>query len=299
MFALVPKHFRGDVAAEQEYIAKFQRLLEYLNKLREKDDSKDTTLGVKIVSSRDKQPAAETDPVSSTPGIARNSMRRFYVQLRKGKRDPLEWMEVVIDSTFDTTWSYRIMLHWLVASSGKVDAQIQLLQRRCTQYGLNLIPFPQITVSRNVFLNPFKSPSFFTVRDPAQARRLDAILDDLDFIHDGVFATDARTILECIEPESDDDDDDTYNDNDDHRDDGVLFDLGHRRWSNTVLGRQFVHRSGTLFVRLLTDAMGRMIVISIGNYLYTSRDKKQKPIGTQVFQELSRCIEALLAEPTT
>ena len=53
---------------------------------------------------------------------------------------------------------YMYVMWWiisrLVASSAKVEAQVQLLQRRCVQYGLQLTPFPQSTISRNLFLNP-------------------------------------------------------------------------------------------------------------------------------------------------
>ena len=107
-------------------------------------------------------------------------------------------MEVVVDSTFDTSWSYRIMFHWLVASSNKVDAQVQLLQRRCNQYGLDLKRFPQITVSRNVFVNPFKSPYFRVIRDISKIGKMDENLSKIVFIHDGVFYTNAEQILDCL-----------------------------------------------------------------------------------------------------
>jgi hypothetical protein len=264
MFGLVPPKIDSD-AAEQEYLDKFHRLLEYLNKLKEKDDSQTTDLNVKIVKKADKIDT-ETDQVSSTPGIARNSMERFYVDLRKNKRDALEWMEVVIDSTLDTSWSYRIMLHWLVASSGKVDNQIQLLQRRCTQYGLDLKPFPQITVSRNVFLNPFRAPEIFLVKDKERAGDIDRKLMDMDFIHDGVFYTDAKSILKCTKFDE--------------------FDLGNRRTS--VLGRQFVHRSGTLFVRLLSDQHGHTMVVATGNYSYIAKDRQRQTAAQEAFNNLAK-----------
>jgi hypothetical protein len=54
-------------------------------------------------------------------------MKRSAVQLRKGKRDPFEWVELASDAEFVTTKSYRIVYNWLAASSGKVDTQLQLL----------------------------------------------------------------------------------------------------------------------------------------------------------------------------
>ena len=265
MFGLIPPDFCGDIAREQAYIAKFVRLLEYFDKLREKDDTH-SSLDIQIVSSSDRSSGTESVQVASTPGISGGSMQRFYVQLRKGKRDPFEWMEVVVDSTFDTSWSYRIMLHWLVASSGKVDAQVQLLQRRCSQFGLELKPFPQITVSRNVFVNPFKAPHFLVVREPEVAGKLDHALVEIDFVHDGVFYTNATKILDCIDFQE--------------------FDFGRRGWNVRVSGRQFVHRSGTLFVRLLSDKLGRTIVVILGNYLYIGRNAKHKLTSDSAFRDL-------------
>jgi hypothetical protein len=151
MFALIPPNFT-DTNPETEYISKFQRLVEYLSKLREKEESQ-TDLKVEIISRGNKTTNA-TEDSNRLPRGTTDTMIRFLVQLRKGKRDPFEWTEVAIDSVFDTARSYRISFNWLVASSAKVEAQVQLLHRRCTQYGMQLTPFPQSTISRNLFLNP-------------------------------------------------------------------------------------------------------------------------------------------------
>jgi hypothetical protein len=148
---VIPDKFK-DVVSEQEYIAKFQRLVEYLSKLREKEDPHDD-LDIKIVSSADEKLNQRDEVMAARRGTS-DAMVRFTVQLRKGKRDPFEWIEIAVDSTFDTARSYRIAINWLVASSAKVETQVQLLHRRCTQYGLHLTSFPQTTISRNLFLNP-------------------------------------------------------------------------------------------------------------------------------------------------
>jgi hypothetical protein len=160
---VIPDEFK-DVVSEQEYIAKFQRLVEYLSKLREKEDPHDD-LDIKIVSSADEKLNRRDEVMAARRGTS-DAMVRFTVQLRKGKRDPFEWIEIAVDSTFDTARSYRIMLNWLVASSAKVETQVQLLHRRCTQYGLQLTSFPQATISRNLFLNPvsvFCAPASTTI----------------------------------------------------------------------------------------------------------------------------------------
>ena len=271
MFAIIPERF-DSTAKEQEYTAKFLRLLEYLNKLRDNHFSPEQ-IDIKLVSTADKREEDVSGPVESEPGISRSSMQRFYIRLKKGKRESIEFIEVVLDSTFDTSWSFRIIFNWLVAGANKVETQLQLLQRRCTQFGLNLVPFPQITVSKNVFDNVFKAPAIFTLEDLAQVAIIDHELIALDYIHDGVFFTDARSVKECLE-------------------NGNRFDFG-RRWSRQPAGRQYVHRSGTLFVRLLPDLKGKLIVIVLGNYLYMSREPRLLPVLQQVFQALSKCINSL------
>jgi hypothetical protein len=286
MFAVIPPRFESD-DAEKSYIAKFKRLLEYLEKLREKDES-GRPLNIKIVSSVDKKKVQDTAAaeqqqgyqVLSTPGIAGSSMVRFYVQLRKGKSSNFEWFEYAVDSTFDTTWTFRIMFHWLVASSGKVDTQVQLLQRRCTQYGLNLVQFPQQSVSRNVFLNPFRAPAIFTIRDAKKALLLDTTMLAIDFIHDGVFYTDARQIAECIQ------------------DGQIEFDFG-QRWSKQPAARQFVHRSGSLFVRIITDKKGWALVVAFSNYRCYKRDDYMIRQHHQAFQDLQNSLDLLTDNPTT
>jgi hypothetical protein len=161
----------------------------------------------------------------------------------------------------------------LVASSGKVDAQVQLLQRRCTQYGLNLVPYPQTTLSKSMYLNPFKAPALFVIRDKRRAALLGAALLAKDFVHDGVFSTDAIPVTECI-------------------DNGKEFDFGNR-WSIPALGRQYVHRSGTLFVRQLIDRKGWSILVAFGNYRYITREDTSRESAQDAFKDLEQCVASL------
>lgn len=277
MFGIIPDKF-VDKVGEEVYIAKFRRLLEYLNKLRDKDEF-GSDLRIKFVSKFDIIDENDNSRVESAPGIAHNAMQRFYVQIRKGKRDTMEWIEVVVDSTFNTSWSYRIIFNWLVASSGKVDTQVQLLQRRCSQYGLNLIPFPQITVSRNLYLYPFKPPVVFTIRSKAKAGNIDSALDEIDFLHDGKFYTDVKSILECIDNAT-----------------GFLIP------STGVVGRQFVHRTGTLFVRIMTDRNGFALIVVVGNYRYLQTSSKDEnaleKAYRKAFLDLTTTIESLKTNST-
>lgn len=161
-FALIPEPF-ADEAQEQEYIEKFQKLLEYLNRLREGGQA-EGALEIQIVSSD----AKRVDPKDQAPLVRREAvdmMKRITVQLRKSKRDVYEWVDIAVDPTFDTKRSYRVVVRWLAANSSKVDTQINLIQRRCTQYGLKLISIPELSVSPDLFLNPVSSlkPFYCTI----------------------------------------------------------------------------------------------------------------------------------------
>lgn len=155
MFGLIPAASFEDAAAEQYYIYKFCRLLEYLGKIRDKGDTS-APLDVKIGKNEPEREDVLTGRVDTV-----EAMLRFAVQLRRGKRDPIEWLEIGIDSVFDTRRSYRIIFSWLVASSAKVEAQIQLLHRRCTNFGLRLILFPHTTISRNLYVHAVSEAAYY------------------------------------------------------------------------------------------------------------------------------------------
>lgn len=184
MFGIIPPK-QADKQAEQEYVAKFRRLLDYFERLRGKNDD-EPELGVKIVTTETRPSFGIHGRTVSVPNLGPDSMRRFYVQLRKGRL--MEWMEIAVDSTFDTLWTYRIVFSWLVASSGKVDAQVQLLQRRCTNFKLELIPLPSVTTASNMFIQPFKSPSLIPLLSPEASMGLDKTLRAHGYIHDGKFS---------------------------------------------------------------------------------------------------------------
>lgn len=121
-----------------------------------------------------------------------------------------------------------------------------------------------MSVSKDVFLNPFKTVVFISFERHDSVDNLDDLLQQLDYLHDGVFFTDVQAIKDCMQ---------------------IDFDFG-RRWTRTLAGRQFVHRSGTLFVRILTDAQGRAIVAIFINYIYVNKDGTVKALCQHVFELL-------------
>jgi len=131
-------------------VQKFLRLLDYLKKLVPQADSPE--MDIKVVSTSNRQ----EDVLVSKYIKSADRVKRFIVQLRKGTRDKYEWLELVLDATFDTQQAFRIDVNWLVASCSKVEAQIQLLLRRCMQYGLRIVQLPNYANSSNLYLHPVR-----------------------------------------------------------------------------------------------------------------------------------------------
>ena len=148
MFGLIPGSFKKS-EDEEEYVSKFRKLLLYLEKLRGDCNS---NLDVEIVTTNTRRNKIKEEFVKARHDM-NDTMIRFPVQLLRGKKDPFEWIEVAISATFDTSMSFRIIFNWLVASSAKVEAQVQLLQRRFRNFGLSFISFPQTTVSWDLFIH--------------------------------------------------------------------------------------------------------------------------------------------------
>ena len=270
MFVILPDKHKNE-ADEKAYVDKFMELLKYFEKLREKDS---VPLQVKIETATGELQnlRQRTSRNTSTPGIAGKSMVRFYIQLRARGREHFEYIEVSIDSTFNTQWSYRIIFNWFVASSGKVDAQVQLLQRRCTQFRLNLINSSETSVSKFLFLNPFRAPIIFTVKDKAQVPILEETLAEMDYIHDGVFHT-TREFTECLDPTD-------------------IYDFG-KKWGRPLAGRQVIHRSGALYVRIIEDRSGKAVVFAFLNTQHTEQDPKTKVKAQRTFEELVKYLAEL------
>lgn len=300
MFGLIPEVFQT-IEAEEEYISKFQKLLSYLEKLREKHES-DTKLHVPIISSKNRDDHNNEEVLGAkTRHDMTESMIKFSVQLLRGKKDPFEWIEIAIDPTFDTMNSYRIMFNWLVASSSKVETQLQLLQRRCTQFGLKLISFPQTAVSWHLFLHAVRItstalsasvtfqaslpkshtllsspqlavPTFLTIRDTIKAKKARDILKELDFLYDGMAVTSSQ-FLECI-------------------DNAKEFSFPRYRSGKikSIPSTQYVHRSGALFVRKMADRSGKVILVGIENYRHASNENMFREITRKVVHELTEKI---------
>lgn len=291
MFGLLPPPLR-DEETEKAYVSRFKRLLDYLGRLREKEESK-TDLGVEIKTSPDgSEPTLEG--LRAKKRIT-DSLVRFIVRLQRGKRDPIEWIEISIESVFVPTRSYKIIFNWLVGSSAKVEGQIQLLHRRCTQFGLHLIAIPQTTTFEDLYQHSvslrnvlcihgnhishssiqFSAPTFICVRNKVTAHSLDDFLKSKDFVYDGLQTTKPTHILEFIENSKD-------------------YEFERSRWGNHnflgVTSKRYIHRSGALFVRVIPDSQGLVILAVIENQRNASRENSFKEIARSIIIELQESV---------
>lgn len=128
-----------------------------------------------------------------------------------------------------------------------------------------------MSVSRSVFLHPFRTPLLFSINDPVQVPKIYLALAAKDYIHDGVFPTEASTIAECIHGGSD---------------------FRFRRYGKLPPGRQFLHRSGTLFVRIMVDRQGWALIVAFPNNRVTSREQDLNLTCCTLLRELGELIES-------
>ena len=260
-FVILPDPFTNQ-SEESEYSSKFQRLVEYFKKLQKKGTST-----VEI----------ETFLTDDRASNASKRKKSFIVDLRRRSSDKYEWCEIVYDANMCVRRTFRITIQYLVAVGSKIDQQAQLLHRRCAQYGLNLIRVPNYSSLRVCFLNPFSVPIAMPVRNKTDVDSLEeALTRNFDFVYDDSHMADPNELVDCL--------------------DG--FDFVVNRWSmkkrkKFVPAKQYLHRTGILFVRLLRDAQGKAIVIIYLNNLHIAGDPNLVNQARTVFNEIEHFINEM------
>jgi hypothetical protein len=255
-FCVIPDHF-ADESGEDVLLKKIRRFIEFLEKIAKKN------LNIQVVSTSQNT----TNPESFA---SKDNQMKFILHNRK--KDKYEWIEIAASAIFDTRKSFRIIFKWLVSSAIKVDAQIQALQRRCSQYGLQLVEVPEISVRSNVFLNPLSYPESISVPCSEKAIEIEnALVHNFRFCDDGkyhVFPKDAEKIF------------------------GVKLAVNSRgsAWKR-VLVQQYIHRTGTLFVRLLHDIQQQSVTfIFIENRRLIGNSKQMLDSTRCIFREIKKFI---------
>lgn len=124
-------------------------------------------------------------------------------------------------------------------------------------------------------LHQLAAPTFITVIDPKKANAVEETLFKLDFVYDGITITSPQ-FLECIEKSED-------------------YRFPHYRSGRVkaIPAPQFVHRSGAIFIRKLTDREGKAILVGIENYRHASEENKFRKIAKSVIKQVLDSIENL------
>ena len=118
-------------------------------------------------------------------------------------------------------------------------------------------------------------PTFITIRDTKKAEAIEEALLKLDFVYDDITITSPQ-FLECID------------NSDDYR-------FPHYRSGRVkaIRSPQFVHRSGAIFIRKLTDRQGKAILVGIENYRHASNENMFRDIAKSVMKDVFAMVESL------
>ena len=118
-------------------------------------------------------------------------------------------------------------------------------------------------------------PTFITIRDTKKADAIGEALLKLDFVYDGITMTSPQ-FVECID------------NSDDYR-----FPRYRSGRAKAIPSPQFVHRSGAIFIRKLTDRQGKAILIGIENYRHASNENMFRDIAKSVIKKVFDMIQSL------
>ena len=100
---------------------------------------------------------------------------------------------------------------------------------------------------------------------------MDAAILERNFVDDGIHMTE-KNFLDCID----------YSDE---------FRFGRRR--RRIPARQFVHRSGTLFIRLIRDEQGWVVLAGIENRRLMERDGELVKTARSAFCQIEAFVDSL------
>lgn len=129
---------------------------------------------------------------------------------------------------------------------------------------------------RFLFLSPkFAPPLFLSVRDEEKGKLLDNALIERNFVDDGIHMTEP-SFMKCVE-----------------NIDEFKFPLSRMGNPRNIPARQYVHRSGSLFIRLLRDEKGLVILVGLENTKQIKTDKDIRNIAASVFQDVSAYVVSL------
>ena len=103
-------------------------------------------------------------------------------------------------------------------------------------------------------------------------------LKKMDFIDDGIRFTNGQ-VVDFIEKS--------------HEFDFPKYRSGRVRG---VPSRQYVHRSGALFIRDVRDRQGWSILVGIENYRHANKENKFRETSLEILRQISRVVASLSSE---
>lgn len=124
----------------------------------------------------------------------------------------------------------------------------------------------------------FAVPTFFTLRSKEKADKMKIELRWMDFLEDGIRFTNGQ-VLDCIDNS--------------HEFDFPRYRNGKVR---AIPCRQFVHRSGAIFIRDIRDRQGWSILVGIENYRHANKENKFRETALDRLRHISRVVSSLASE---
>jgi hypothetical protein len=131
-----------------------------------------------------------------------------------------------------------------------------------------------------IALGKFAVPTFICIDDKEKAKQIDAGLQVLDFIYDGVVITTPQ-FLSVLENSQ------HYN-----------FPQYRSGKVRSIPAHQYVHRSASIFIRKLQDEEGKVILVGIENYRHASNENKFRDTAKKVLKEVFAMVANLPSNGT-
>ncbi len=249
-FLIVPEDFEN-AKDEEGFIRKAKRFIDILERLASKK------LNIEF----------ESSMMESGQKIERKTETVSFI-IHSRKQGRYEWIEVTVNKVWKTTRSFRVGFKWLVAGAIKVEAQIHMMQRRCTQFGLTFILAPDYTTNSNWDMNPLVRPESIFVRESGKAELVEtALREKFGFFSDGNFNVWPRDVEEA------------YNIK-------ISKPTGRLSRVRKIVAPQYVHRSGTLFVRVIKCVNQSVVFLFLENRKHIGDNKEMLRTARMIFRDI-------------
>lgn len=180
-FAIIPEPITN-TAAEDDYIAKFQKFQSFINSKAQKY----WELKVKILRAF---PEDSTTATASPWGHVPTD--RVKVSLRDQHMPNVpSWLYVQCDATMHPLRVYHFELHWVCCNSWVVDDFVSTIHRRGGQFGLRIAQVPEYSRASNLSVHPFIAQPYLAIDGYAARIAESYLLSRFDFVIDDERRTD-------------------------------------------------------------------------------------------------------------